>query len=35
VTAVKLDQYAKLYAFDAQREVVLRRMYKKLKGTLP
>src|SRR6185295_14403614 len=27
VAAVKLDQYAKLYAFAAQREVVLRRMY--------
>ena len=35
VTAVKLDQYAKLYAFAAQREVVLRRMYRELKGTLP
>ena len=35
VAAVKLDQYAKLYAFAAQREVVLRRMYKELKGTLP
>jgi cyclase len=34
VAAVKLDQYAKLYAFAAQREVVLRRMYKELKGTL-
>ncbi|HEX2461543.1 MAG TPA: hypothetical protein VHJ58_15475, partial [Vicinamibacterales bacterium] len=35
VAAVKLDQYAKLYAFAAQRDVVLRRMYKELKGTLP
>jgi cyclase len=35
VAAVKLDQYAKLYAFGAQREVVLRRIYKELKGTLP
>ena len=35
VAAVKLDRYAKLYAFAAQREVVLRRMYKELKGTLP
>jgi cyclase len=35
VAAVRLDQYAKLYAFAAQREVVLRRMYKELKGTLP
>ncbi len=35
VAAVKLDQYAKLYAFAAQREVVLRRIYKELKGTLP
>ena len=35
VAAIKLDQYAKLYAFAAQREVVLRRMYKELKGTLP
>jgi cyclase len=35
VAAIKLDQYAKLYAFGAQREVVLRRMYKEMKGTLP
>jgi glyoxylase-like metal-dependent hydrolase (beta-lactamase superfamily II) len=35
VAAIRLDQYAKLYAFAAQREVVLRRMYKELKGTLP
>ena len=35
VAAVKLDQYAKLYAFAAQRDVVLRRIYKELKGTLP
>ena len=35
VATVKLDQYAKLYAFTAQREVVLRRMYRELKGTLP
>jgi len=35
VAAVKLDQYAKLYAFAGQREVVLRRIYKELKGTLP
>ena len=34
VTAVKLDQYSKLYAFMGQREVVLRRMYRELKGTL-
>lgn len=34
VAAVKLDQYAKLYAFGAQRDVVLRRMYRELKGTL-
>jgi cyclase len=35
VAAVKLDQYSKLYAFAGQREVVLRRIYKELKGTLP
>jgi len=35
VAAVKLQQYEKLYAFGAQREVVLRRIYKELKGTLP
>ena len=34
VAAVKLDQYAKLYAFGAQRDVVLRRIYRELKGTL-
>ena len=34
VAAVKLDQYSKLYAFGGQREVVLRRIYKELKGTL-
>jgi glyoxylase-like metal-dependent hydrolase (beta-lactamase superfamily II) len=34
VAAVKLDQYAKLYAFAAQRDVVLRRIYRELKGTL-
>ena len=34
VAAVKLDQYSKLFAFGNQREVVLRRIYKELKGTL-
>jgi glyoxylase-like metal-dependent hydrolase (beta-lactamase superfamily II) len=34
VTAVKLDQYSKLFAFGNQREVVLRRIYRELKGTL-
>ena len=34
VAAVKLQQYEKLFAFAAQREVVLRRIYKELKGTL-
>ena len=34
VAAVRLDQYSALYAFMAQREVVLRRIYKELKGTL-
>jgi len=34
VAAVKLDQYSRLYAFTAQREVVLRRIYRELKGTL-
>ena len=34
VASVKLDQYSKLYAFAGQREVVLRRIYKELKGTL-
>ncbi len=35
VAAVPLQQYEKLYAFAGQREVVLRRIYKELKGTLP
>jgi cyclase len=35
VAAVPLQQYEKLYAFGAQRDVVLRRIYKELKGTLP
>ena len=34
VTTQTLDQCAKLYAFAAQREVVLRRIYRELKGTL-
>ena len=34
IAAVKLDQYSKLYAFMGQREVVLRRIYRELKGTL-
>jgi cyclase len=34
VAAVTLGQYAKLYAFAGQREVVLRRIYRELKGTL-
>jgi len=34
VAAVKLDQYSKLYAFMGQRDVVLRRIYRELKGTL-
>jgi len=34
VAAIKLDQYSKLFAFGNQREVVLRRIYKELKGTL-
>ena len=34
VEAVKLDQYSKLYAFMGQREVVLRLIYRELKGTL-
>jgi hypothetical protein len=29
-----LDQYSKLYRFAGQREVVLRQIYKELKGTL-
>jgi len=33
--AVTLSQYEKLFAFGAQREVVVRRIYKELKGTLP
>jgi cyclase len=35
VAAVTLQPYATLYAFGTQREVVLRRMYRELKGTLP
>jgi cyclase len=35
VAAVKLQQYEKLPSFAAQREVVVRRMYKEMKGTLP
>lgn len=35
VAAVTLQQYEKLPSFAAQREVVLRRIYKELKGTLP
>ena len=34
VAAVRLDQYSKLYAFMGQREVVVRRIYRELKGTL-
>jgi len=34
VAAVKLQQYEKLPSFMGQREVVLRRIYKELKGTL-
>ena len=34
VAAVTLGQDAKLYAFAGQREVVLRRIYRELKGTL-
>jgi glyoxylase-like metal-dependent hydrolase (beta-lactamase superfamily II) len=33
--AVKLQQYEKLPSFAGQREVVVRRMYKELKGNLP
>ena len=33
--AVKLQQYEKLPSYAGQREVVVRRMYKELKGTLP
>jgi len=35
VAAIELRQYEKLYAFGTQREVVLRRIYRELKGTLP
>ena len=35
VAAIKLQQYEKLFAFGGQREVVLRRIYKEMKGTLP
>ena len=35
VAAVRLEQYEKLPSFPAQREVVLRRIYRELKGTLP
>src|SRR2546427_7940591 len=35
VAAVRLQQYEKLPSFAGQREVVLRRIYKELKGTLP
>ena len=35
VATVKLQQYERLPSFAAQREVVLRRIYKELKGTLP
>jgi len=35
VAAVTLQQYQNLFAFRTQREVVLRRIYKELKGTLP
>ena len=34
VAAVRLQQYEKLPSFGGQREVVLRRIYKELKGTL-
>ena len=34
VAAVKLQQYEKLPSFTGQREVVLRRIYRELKGTL-
>ena len=34
VAAIKLQQYEKLPSFMGQREVVLRRIYKELKGTL-
>ena len=35
VATVTLQRYEKLPSFTAQREVVLRRIYKELKGTLP
>jgi cyclase len=35
VAAVKLQQYEKLPSFAGQREVVVRRMFKELKGNLP
>ena len=35
VATVTLQQYEKLPSFAAQREVVLRRIYRELKGTLP
>ena len=35
VAAVKLQQYEKLPSYGGQREVVVRRMYKELKGDLP
>jgi cyclase len=35
VATVKLQQYEELPSFAAQREVVVRRIYKELKGTLP
>ncbi len=34
VAAIKLQQYEKLQSFAVQREVVLRRIYRELKGTL-
>jgi hypothetical protein len=33
--AVKLTQYEKLPSYAAQREVVVRRMYRELRGNLP
>jgi hypothetical protein len=35
VAAVSLQQYEKLPNYSAQREVVVRRMYKELTGELP
>ena len=35
VATVTLQQYEKLPSFAAQREVVLRRIYRELKGSLP